>query len=73
MPRSRLQVLYLVPHPVEGPSVRLRVHQFIPYLEERGVRVAVRPFMSSAFLNIAFRPGRPVSKVVHFAWSTMRR
>jgi len=68
-----MRVLFIVPHPIEGPSSRFRVYQYLPYLRAQGVDVAVRPFMSSTFVQLAFSPGRLLLKTCWFLWSTLRR
>lgn len=68
-----MRVLFIVPHPIEGPSSRFRVYQYIPYLREQGIDVMVRPFMSSAFAQLAFSPGRLLTKACWFLWATLRR
>lgn len=68
-----MRVLFIVPHPIEGPSSRFRVYQYLPYLRTQGIDAVVRPFMSSAFAQLAFSPGRLLTKVCWFLWATLRR
>jgi len=42
-----MKILFLTPHPEEGASSRVRVYQFVPYLETMGHVCYVRPFLSS--------------------------
>ena len=68
-----MRVLFIVPHSIEGPSSRFRVYQYLPYLRAQRVEVAVRPFMSSKFVQLAFSPERLLMKACYFFWSTLRR
>lgn len=43
-----LRVLALTPYPIEGPSSRYRVYQFVPGLSQEGIFLEIRPFMDSA-------------------------
>lgn len=52
-----MRVLFVIPHPVEGPSSRFRVYQYIPYLEANGVECTIRPFVNSAQVNELYRDG----------------
>ncbi len=58
-----MRVLFILPHPVEGPSSRFRVYQYIPYLEANGVRCTVRPFLSSGDVFKLYRPGHALQKI----------
>ncbi|WP_149536332.1 glycosyltransferase family 4 protein [Siccirubricoccus phaeus] len=53
----RLSVLFIAAHPVEGPSTRFRIHQYLPALAQAGIRAELRPFLSSRFAPLAYRPG----------------
>ena len=51
-----MKILFLTPHPEEGASSRVRVYQFVPYLETMGHVCYVRPFLSSeAYARRLFR------------------
>lgn len=41
-----------------GPSCRLRMIQYLPWLEAAGARVALSPFFDDAYLETYFRTGR---------------
>ncbi|RKF14742.1 glycosyltransferase [Roseovarius spongiae] len=58
-----MRVLFVIPHPVEGPSSRFRVYQYIPYLEAAGVECTIRPFVSSAQVNELYRDGNLARKM----------
>lgn len=57
-----MKVLFVLPHPIEGPSSRFRVYQYIPYLEAHGVDVEVRPFLSSKYIGRLYSDGRALEK-----------
>jgi glycosyltransferase involved in cell wall biosynthesis len=69
----RMKVMFVVPYPTEAPSNRLRVEQYFPYLRRHGVKTQLRPFMSSAFYRVRYRPGALPRKAVSLAISTVNR
>lgn len=68
-----MKVIFIVPYPIEGASSRLRVWQYLKHLEGLGVRCSFRPFMSSAFYEIVYQPGRFWLKTYHFILSAFNR
>jgi len=58
-----VNVLFLVPYPTDGPSNRLRVEQYLPWLREQGVTARVRPFMSPALYRVLYEPGQVAYKI----------
>ncbi len=58
-----MRVLFVVPHPIEGPSSRFRVYQYLPYLEAQGIVCDVRPFVGSDTVNELYRDGNTARKV----------
>ncbi|MFQ5913956.1 MAG: methyltransferase domain-containing protein [Nitrospinota bacterium] len=68
-----MRVLYLVPYPTEGASNRLRIEQYLPYLERHSVRGDVRPFMSRRLYSILYREGYWTEKWLRLAASLVRR
>lgn len=52
-----MRVLFILPHPIEGPSSRFRVYQYLPYLTSMGVEAVVRPFLSSAHIHRLYSDG----------------
>src|SRR5207249_2121340 len=47
--------------------------QYFPYLRKHGIKTQLRPFMSSKFYRIRYRPGGFPRKVVSLAWSSLNR
>jgi len=68
-----MKILFLVPYPTEGASNRVRVEQFIPYLNSRGVITKVRPFINKRFYNILYRRGALLEKILWFFTCTVNR
>ena len=68
-----LRVLFIVPHPIEGPSSRFRVYQFVDYLQANGVDATVRPFLSSRLTSVIYRPGALAAKVQATLWGAACR
>lgn len=58
-----MRVLFVLPHPIEGPSSRFRVYQYIPYLERHGVTCTVRPFLSSDKIHELYKEGNTRKKI----------
>jgi glycosyltransferase involved in cell wall biosynthesis len=71
MPLPR--VLFIAPHPIEGPSTRFRIHQFLPALDQAGIAHTVRPFLSSRLAPVAYRPGAIGAKLAVTGWGTVQR
>jgi glycosyltransferase involved in cell wall biosynthesis len=69
----RMRVLWIVPYPTEAPSNRLRVEQYFPYLRKHGIKNKLRPFMSSGFYRIRYRPGSPLRKAFSLTVSAVNR
>jgi glycosyltransferase involved in cell wall biosynthesis len=70
---SRRSVLFVTPHPVEGPSTRFRIHQFLPALDRAGIDHSVRPFLSSRLAPVAYRRGDLAAKLAVTGWGTFQR
>ncbi len=58
-----MRVLFVIPHPIEGPSSRFRVYQYLPYLEKMGVHCTVRPFVSSDKVKGLYKDGHMGEKI----------
>lgn len=68
-----MRVLFVTAHPIEGPSSRFRVYQFMDYLCEQGVEATVRPFLSSQLAPIVYGHGRVGFKTGITLWGAARR
>lgn len=68
-----MKILFIVPYPIEGPSSRYRVEQYIPYLKNKGVDCLVRSFISSGFYNMLYKKGYYFKKMFYFLQSSIRR
>ena len=68
-----IRVLFVVPHPIEGPSSRFRIYQFLPYLEANGVHATVRPLIPSHLAPIIYESGRMPAKVAITALAAAHR
>lgn len=58
-----MRILFILPHPIEGPSSRFRVYQYIPHLEEQGITCDVRPFVSSKHVHELYKNGNILRKI----------
>src|SRR5581483_4741658 len=63
-----MRVLCLVPYPTEGASNRLRVEQYVPELQRRGVALVLSPFLDQRAYRVLYLPGHGVAK----AWAVLR-
>ena len=68
-----IRVLFVAPHPVEGPSSRFRIYQFLPYLRANGVHAEVRPFVSSRHVQALYQSGGIARKVALTGFATLNR
>lgn len=68
-----MKILFIEPHPTEGPSSRYRVEQYVPYFESNGIKCIVRPFVSSKFYKIIYKKGFYLQKIAFFVQSSFRR
>ncbi len=67
------RILFLMPHPLEGPSSRYRVYQYLPYLRDHGLDVEVRPFFSSRAASIIYERGTMATKIGATLLATLSR
>ncbi len=68
-----MKTLFIEPYPIEGPSSRYRVEQYIPYLKSKGIECIVRPFVSSGFYKIIYKKGFYLRKTLYFLQSCIKR
>lgn len=67
------KILFLTAHPVEDPSCRYRVLQFLPYLEGAGHQCTVSSFSTPQLFTVLRRRDRVATKILHTAYCTARR
>ena len=70
---SRRSVLFVAPHPIEGPSTRIRIHQFLPALDAAGIAHSVRPFLSSRLAPVVYRREAIAAKLAVTGWGATQR
>ncbi len=68
-----MKILFIQPYPTEGASSRYRVEQYVPYLEGKGIKCIVRPFVSAKFYKILYRKGFYLKKIIFFFQSSINR
>jgi glycosyltransferase involved in cell wall biosynthesis len=68
-----MKVLFLVPYPTEGASNRIRVEQYLSYLESKGIKYKVRPFVSKGFYKILYHKRHYLRKTLYFIISAINR
>lgn len=68
-----IRVLFIVPHPVEGPSTRFRVHQFLPYLRAHGIEAELCPLFGSDEAQTIYGAGGMLAKVSLTLRAAVRR
>lgn len=68
-----MRVLWVATYPELGASSRYRVCQFLPGLRELGVESTFLPFMSNAFFQGFYAPGRRVEKAATLLASALKR
>lgn len=68
-----MRVIFLVPYPGEGPSNRYRIGQYLPYLEQAGIRYRVCSFWSKAAFRVLYKDGYYLRKIYFFIIGTLFR
>lgn len=68
-----IRVLFIVPYSSDGPSNRLRIEQYFPYLKSNGVDFAIRPFISARFYKILYKKRLYFLKTCYFMISAINR
>jgi glycosyltransferase involved in cell wall biosynthesis len=66
-------VLFISPYPSEGPSYRYRVELYFAYLKRNGIEYLSRPFMSSGFYKIIYKPRHTLAKFAYFLSASLAR
>lgn len=70
---EKLKVLFLTPYPIEGPSSRYRVEQYLPYLRRAGIECSIYPFVNSDCYKILYLPKRRMKKLFYFIYNMVHR
>src|SRR5215208_6711378 len=68
-----MDVALIVPYPTEVASNRLRIEQYIPYLQAHGWRARIYRFMSPAYYRMVYQRGRYREKALGFLATAGRR
>jgi glycosyltransferase involved in cell wall biosynthesis len=68
-----MDLALIVPYPTEVASNRLRIEQYVPYLEAQGWRARIHRFMSPAYHRIVYQPGHYSAKALWFLATAARR
>jgi hypothetical protein len=55
---SHLKVLALAPYPEDAASTRFRIAQFLPLLDEQGIKCELKPFINTALFKQLYRKDR---------------
>jgi len=71
--RIHMKVLFIEPYPTEGASSRYRVEQYVPYLENKGIKCTIRPFVSAKFYKILYKREFYLKKILYFIQSSIQR
>ena len=68
------KVLLLCPYPIgKAPSQRFRFEQYLPFLEENGFDITVKPFIDYQLWDLLYKPGLFVQKTIGMLKSTCNR
>ncbi|MFN0084194.1 MAG: glycosyltransferase family 4 protein [Blastocatellia bacterium] len=68
-----MKVLFLAPNPIEAANTRYRIHQYLPFLQSRGIEGRVAPFLTSDQFRDFYRPGGAPRKAMGIARATIAR
>ena len=68
-----MRIIFVAQHPIEGPTSRFRVYQFLPYLEQRGFQCEVLPFLTTPELAVIYGKSSTLKKIVVTLLATTRR
>ncbi len=68
-----MRVLFLTQTPIQGGASRYRVHQYLSYLESKGVGCTVLPAITEPYFLKWFTSPRTVDKICYFSMMLARR
>ncbi len=66
-------IFFIVPYPTDGASNRLRVEQYLPWLDKEGIKYRIRSFSSKRFYKILYTKGQHAKKAVFFCIALFQR
>jgi len=65
------KVLLMCPYPIgKAPSQRFRFEQYLPFLEENGFEITIKPFINYQLWDLLYKPGLFAQKTVGMLKST---
>lgn len=68
-----MRILFLAPYPHQSADTRYRIEQFLPGLQQAGLQVELRPFMSERLFAIYAGPGHWPEKLGELSKASLRR
>lgn len=68
-----MKVLFLPRYPYQGASSRYRVYQYLPALEQQGIKATTSPFMSEALYQLSLKPNNTIKKIILTLFATIKR
>ena len=74
MQQRPIEILFLVPYPLKrAPSQRFRVEQYLPILDEAGIRCRVDSFLNESGWQALYRSGSVLQKILAIGGGFFRR
>lgn len=70
---KKTKILFIVPYPSEGASNRLRIEQYLPYMDREDVIYRLRPFAGRRFYKILYAKGHRIAKSFYFLIAILNR
>ena len=67
------KLLAITPYPSQSADTRYRISQYIPYLQNYGWQVTLKPFMNSNFYNMYNQKGKSFEKAIRTIFGFINR